>query len=121
MKILTRNFSLDCSVFLLLLLNATLTMANTNVWLSSLDLSKMTTGWGSNQEDKSITGQPLSIGGVKYFKGVGTHAQSVMYINLNKGSKTFIAYVGIDDDTENPALQLYLKFTQTVILFTRVA
>ncbi|MHC4891667.1 MAG: NPCBM/NEW2 domain-containing protein, partial [Planctomycetota bacterium] len=31
-------------------------------------------------------------------KGVGTHANSVMYIDLKGGSKKFSAYVGVDDE-----------------------
>ncbi|NOX53172.1 MAG: hypothetical protein GXP27_01780, partial [Planctomycetes bacterium] len=31
--------------------------------LSALDLSKMTSGWGTPRIDKSVVGKPLSIGG----------------------------------------------------------
>ena len=33
------------------------------VYLSSLDLSPITQGWGQPQADKAVTGKPLSIGG----------------------------------------------------------
>ena len=34
---------------------------NSTVWLSSLDLSKMSAGWGQAQANKSITGEQISI------------------------------------------------------------
>ena len=57
--------------------------ASETVWLSSLDLDKMTAGWGKPKIDKSIEGKQLSIGGQKFDRGVGTHANSVMYIDLS--------------------------------------
>ncbi|NIP28685.1 MAG: alpha-galactosidase [Phycisphaerae bacterium] len=70
------------------------------VWLSSLDLSKMTVGWGKPQVNKSIVGKPLSIAGRKFDKGVGSHAGSMMYIDLQAGSKKFSAFVGVDDEVK---------------------
>ena len=72
--------------------------ARTLVPLSSLDLSKMTAGWGEPVADKSVQQKPMSIGGQKFDKGVGTHAHSAMYIDLAGGSKSFSAYVGVDDE-----------------------
>ena len=57
--------------------------------LSSLDLSKMTAQWGQPIADRSVQNRPLSIGGRKFEQGVGTHAQSVMWIDLKgRGSTT---------------------------------
>jgi alpha-galactosidase len=58
----------------------------------------MTSGWGKPQVDKSIQGKPLSIAGKAFDKGVGTHANSVMYIALKKGAGKFTACVGVDDE-----------------------
>ena len=68
------------------------------VWLSSLNLEKMTAGWGTPQKDKSIQNKPLTIAGRTFDKGVGTHAASLMYIDLNKSCRSFSAYVGVDDE-----------------------
>jgi len=68
------------------------------VWLSSLNLEKMTSGWGTPQKDKSIQSKPLNIAGFTFDKGVGTHAASLMYIDLKKSCQNFSAYVGIDDE-----------------------
>jgi alpha-galactosidase len=74
--------------------------AERTVWLSSLDLEKMTSGWGTAQKDKSIEGKPLRIGGVRFENGVGTHANSVMHVELKGCCRRFSAYVGVDDEVE---------------------
>jgi len=68
------------------------------VWLSSLNLEKMTAGWGTPQKDKSIQSKPLTIADRSFDKGVGTHASSLMYIDLKKSCRSFSAYVGVDDE-----------------------
>ncbi|MCX7045388.1 MAG: NPCBM/NEW2 domain-containing protein [Candidatus Sumerlaeota bacterium] len=70
------------------------------VWLSSLDLTKMTTGWGQPLVDKGVQDNPISIGGQAFEHGVGTHAESVMYIDLKGGADKFSAFVGVDDRTK---------------------
>ena len=69
------------------------------VWLSSLDLGKMGSGWGKNVKiaTKAVQRQTLSIGGQKFTEGINGRANSVMYIDLGKKAKRFSAYVGIDD------------------------
>ncbi|MCK5270599.1 MAG: NPCBM/NEW2 domain-containing protein, partial [Sedimentisphaerales bacterium] len=69
------------------------------VWLSSLDLEKMGSGWGKNVKiaTKVVQRQTLSIGGQEFTEGINSRANSVMYIDLGKKAKRFSAYVGIDD------------------------
>lgn len=68
------------------------------VWLSSLNLEKMTSGWGTAQKDKAVQGKPLKIGGRTFDRGVGTHAPSMMYVDLKGSCRSFSAYVGVDDE-----------------------
>ncbi|MBN2316956.1 MAG: NPCBM/NEW2 domain-containing protein, partial [Sedimentisphaerales bacterium] len=68
------------------------------VRLSSLNLEKMTSGWGTPQKDKSIQEKPLRIAGTQFDNGVGTHANSVMHINLKRSCRRFSAQVGVDDE-----------------------
>jgi len=70
------------------------------VWLSSLNLKKMTSGWGTAQKDKAVQSKPLKIGGRTFDKGVGTHAPSVLYVDLKGSCRSFSAYVGVDDEVE---------------------
>ena len=72
--------------------------ADEAVWLSSLDLTKATQGYGTPQVDKSIDGHPLTLGGKTYAHGFGTHARGLLAVALDGGAKRFTATVGIDDE-----------------------
>ncbi|OHB73571.1 MAG: hypothetical protein A2V70_20635 [Planctomycetes bacterium RBG_13_63_9] len=67
--------------------------------LSSLDLSKMSAGWGKARADFAVVGQPMSIAGRVFEQGVGTHAPSAMYVELDGKTRRFRALVGVDDET----------------------
>jgi alpha-galactosidase len=67
------------------------------VWLSSLDLSFIVQGWGQPQADKAVTGKPISIGGKTFEHGLGTHADSIVRLQLKGGTERFTAFVGVDD------------------------
>ncbi len=73
-------------------------MSAETVWLSTLDLKQVTTGWGSVQKDRGVDGKPMSIGGKKYERGIGTHAASKMRVDVGGNAERFIAQVGVDDD-----------------------
>lgn len=68
------------------------------VWLSSLDLGKTMQGWGQAQRDTSVDGNPIRIAGQAFERGLGTHADSLLYIKLAGGSRRFTAMVGVDDE-----------------------
>jgi len=78
------------------------------VWLSALDLGKMRQGWGKPQIDRSIREKPLSIGGTWFAHGVGTHAVSTLWIELN-GAEKFVASVGLDDAAGSPKGSITFK------------
>ena len=71
---------------------------NTTVGLSSLDLSNVRQGWGRPHADLSVEGHPLSVGQKQYAKGLGTHAPGEVFVKLARGSKSFHAAVGVDDE-----------------------
>lgn len=52
---------------------------------------------GTPKKDRMIRGSFMSMGGVQYKHGVGTHAYSRMLINLKGKAKRFSAKVGLDD------------------------
>ena len=84
----------------ILLLNTNLLKSQTydTVWLSSLDISKASIGWGKPGKDVSCMGNPIILNGKTYKKGFGTHASSIFYLKLNGGSARFHALVGINDE-----------------------
>ncbi|NDV46726.1 melibiase [Paludibacter sp. 221] len=73
-------------------------LAQNRIPLSELNLSMMTTGWSSAKANRSIDGNPLTMGGKVYRNGVGTHADSKMMIALEGRAARFTALVGVDDE-----------------------
>ncbi len=88
------------------LLAAAFTPRRADTPLSSLDLTKMRVQPGQGrgnqstvaQRNKSIDGNPISIGGKQFADGVGTRANSVLFVTLYGGSERFSAMVGADDN-----------------------
>lgn len=80
------------------------------VWLDQLDLSVATQGYGVPQKNHSIDGKTMTIGGVTFERGFGTHAESSLIVQVNGKAKSFTAQVGIDDDAKghDPAVEFVL-------------
>jgi alpha-galactosidase len=98
-SILIRSLAALFAVFV-----ASQVLAAESVWLSSLDIGKTQQDWGKPQVNNSTEGRKLSIGGTQYEHGLGTHAASLLYIDLKGGSTRFTAAVGVDDEvTDKPA------------------
>ncbi|MBW8864227.1 MAG: alpha-galactosidase [Verrucomicrobia bacterium] len=72
-----------------------------SVPLSTLDLSRMTAGWGAPMANREIGGGPLSIHGEKFSTGVGTHATSKLRVDLGGRAASFHAQVGVDDSASS--------------------
>ena len=72
--------------------------ADTTNNLGTLDISQVRQGWGEPHADKSVDGNPLSIGGQKFANGLGTHSDSEFILDLNKQAVNFSAMVGVDDE-----------------------
>jgi alpha-galactosidase len=77
-------------------------IAQDTTWLSALDLSKMHQGWGRPRADSSVTGHRLSVGGHEFVHGVGTHARSYLWIDLDRTGLRFLSSVGVDDNAGGP-------------------
>ena len=60
-------------------LGALLVHADT-IPLEQCDMGRMRAGWGTAQAGKSVSGNPLTVGGTVYKHGVGTHAPSTCKI-----------------------------------------
>jgi len=67
--------------------------------LEETDVSRMGSGWKTPQRGKSIEGNPLSVGGVRYEHGVGTHAASRYRLHVGGNALSFSAKVGVDDES----------------------
>ena len=77
---------------------ATTGNAPTDVYLSDIPWVSATTGWETVQLDKSIDGHQLTLNGLKYRKGIGTHANSEIVYFLAKSFTRFNSYIGVDDE-----------------------
>ncbi|WP_394201033.1 NPCBM/NEW2 domain-containing protein [Shewanella waksmanii] len=78
-------------------LSPTLTPMDT-VSLLSLSPTQIDTGWGTTQFNQSIDGNVLSIAGIEYEAGIGTHSHSEISYDLGSGYRQFSALVGVDDE-----------------------
>lgn len=88
----------------LLALTASVTLsAAETVRLTDLDLSHLRQGWGKPQINRSIREKPLAIAGQTFTNGVGTHATSVLWIDLAGATERFQAFVGVDDNANGAA------------------
>lgn len=91
------------------LLLSTFVHGNT-VWLSSLDLQQMASGWSVTKADRTITNQPIRIGGTPFEKGLGTHSNSRFRVKLGGNGQRFTAKVGIADDVAGKGSVEFIVF-----------
>jgi hypothetical protein len=77
---------------------ATLAATATPVYLSDLTPTSATIGWGSIQKNKSVGGNPITLRGTVYAKGIGTHAVSQISFALGGKYSTFTSDIGVDDE-----------------------
>ncbi|GGJ07598.1 alpha-galactosidase [Streptomyces brasiliensis] len=73
-------------------------------YLGDLPWLSATSGWGpverntSNGESAAGDGNPITLGGVVYARGLGVHAQSDVAYYTGKACETVTADVGVDDE-----------------------
>ena len=87
----------------------------TTAYLSDLPYTVTANGWGpvekdrSNGEQPAGDGLPLTLAGVVYPKGLGTHAASDIRYTMS-GCTTFAAKVGLDDEVANNGSVVFQVF-----------
>jgi len=92
-------------------------------FLSDLTWTSATSGWGpaeldrSNGEQAAGDGHPLTIRGGTYAKGLGVHAASDISYALNGAYKTFLADVGVDDETNGQGSVVFQVWVDGVKLY----
>lgn len=70
------------------------------VWLDELDISKTDQQWGEPRRNRSVDNRPLRIGGQNFERGLGTHAESTLVLDLHGTATRFTARVGVDDECQ---------------------
>ena len=69
------------------------------LYLSDLDVESHNQTYGTLGRDKTINGNPITLAGQKYEKGLGSHSNAETIFNLEKlNVKSFHAIVGLDDE-----------------------
>ena len=68
------------------------------VWFSDLEPTYARQEWGRLEMDKSVDGNPLTIAGTVYPKGLGTHSNGVITFALPAGARRVSGKVGIDTE-----------------------
>jgi len=95
-----------------LCLTLALTLAATGlraetVWLDTLDLKTMKQGFGTPQVNRAMQGQPLTIGGRHFERGLGVHTNNSYRVDLAGTADRFRAFVGVDDSAAGPATVVF--------------
>lgn len=91
------KFGPSIACFVTLALSAFSAESEKKIQLSSMDLSLIKQEWGQPQKDKSVAQYPLSTKSRRFEHGIGTHANSVMLVQLDGKAETFSSYMGIND------------------------
>jgi lysophospholipase L1-like esterase len=77
-------------------------------YLSDLNWTSMSNGFGPVERDQSIgpdgadDGGAIWINGITYAKGLGTHANAEIVYDLNGAYARFVSQIGIDDGASSP-------------------
>lgn len=91
--------------------------ATSTVGLGQLDLSHVSQGWGKPQSDKNCVEKPMSIAGRQFEAGLGTHAVSVMHLELDGRVTNFSALVGVDDSAGGKGSVVFRVYGDGRILY----
>jgi len=67
-------------------------------YLSDLTETKWKNGWADGNKDLSEDGNPITIAGVVYDKGLGMHAPAEVDYALDKNYDYFMSFIGHDDE-----------------------
>jgi chitodextrinase len=79
--------------------SVTMAVPTSAVYLSDYAWDSATAGWGNIGIDKSSDGRPITLNGVVYAKGLGTHAHSEIVYTVGGAYERFQASVGVDDES----------------------
>jgi len=77
--------------------------AQQKIKLSELDLSNLWQEYGIVQTDKSVTGEQAIVQGRTYKEVIGTHAKSILKIDLHGDAMRFQSQIGIAESNTKPS------------------
>lgn len=71
--------------------------AQHEVSVTTLNLNNISHKYGKVLVNRSVNGEPTTVGGAMQSNAIGTHAPSVLKIDLHKSALSFSAQVGVAD------------------------
>ncbi|MDR1383125.1 MAG: NPCBM/NEW2 domain-containing protein [Planctomycetaceae bacterium] len=86
-------------------------------YVDSLDLKITDCGWQTTQSKKSVGGNPISIAGRKFERGVGHHSPGSIVIRVPQTQGRFSAWVGIDDEVGKQGHAEFLVYGDKKLLW----
>jgi hypothetical protein len=92
-------------------------------YLSDLEFVSESNGWGPVERDSSVgesdagDGSPLTIGGVTYEKGLGTHAPAEIQVYVGGRCTSVTALVGVDDEVTQPGSVTFQILADDTVAF----
>lgn len=92
---------------LMVCLGYTACLGGETVPLDSLDLTFVRQGYGKATSGRCVTGAPIVLGGKTFHQGIGSHANSTMWIDLDGNAQRFLATVGVDDNCKGPGSVIF--------------
>ena len=66
--------------------------------VDNLNIDVIQQGWGDPHRNKSVDNNPLKVGGQHHIEGIGTHAESILAIDLGTPTYQFVSEIGVDDE-----------------------
>jgi hypothetical protein len=81
-----------------------------DVWLDELAPLSQEQDYGSLERCRSVEGKPLRVGGRKYARGLGTHANSQIRYMVDNRYRRFEAQVGVDDEKDGAGTVVFQVF-----------
>ncbi len=84
--------------------------------LSQVPAAAVVQEYGEPRANRSVDGNPLTIGGKVFSTGLGTHAAGEIRLNLRGQGKSFFARVGVDDETKGKGSVRFLVYGDQKVL-----
>ena len=81
-----------------------------SILLSDMVWENATTGWGTITKNKSISGAILNVQGKTYNKGIGTHANSIIFFKIPEGISRLKTFAGLDRGATDQANGTSVEF-----------
>jgi alpha-galactosidase len=74
--------------------------ASEEIWISSLEVSRIEQDYGECRANRSVDNKRLTVAGRGFQRGVGTHANSTIPLEVGGNALTVSGCVGVDDETD---------------------